>query len=46
MSEGIAALSPRNRLSLFRDSGHSPLLEEPERYNRELAAFVTTATPG
>ncbi len=46
MSERIKALNPRNRLSLFENSGHSPFYEEPARYNRELAAFVTAATPG
>ena len=46
MSERIAALSSRNRLSLFHDSGHSPFYEEPARYNRELAAFVINAARG
>ncbi|WP_375460237.1 hypothetical protein [uncultured Enterovirga sp.] len=41
-----AALSSRNRLSLFHDSGHSPFYEEPARYNRELAAFVINAARG
>jgi len=31
-------------LSIFADSGHSPFYEEAARYNRELAAFVTSAT--
>lgn len=40
MSERIRALSPRHRLSVFDQSGHSPFYEEPARYNRELAAYV------
>lgn len=43
MSERIAALKPENRLSLFRNSGHTPFFEEPERFNRELAAFAKAA---
>lgn len=46
MSERVKALSPRNRLSLFEASGHSPFYEEPARYNRELAAFTTAAVRG
>lgn len=40
MSERIRALSPKHRLSIFNQSGHSPFYEEPDRYNRELAAYV------
>lgn len=46
MSERIRALNPRNRLSLFEASGHSPFYEEPARYNRELAAFTAAAARG
>jgi len=41
MSERVAAQRPGRRLSIFQESGHSPFWEEPERYGRELAAFVT-----
>jgi non-heme chloroperoxidase len=41
MSERIRALHPDSRLSLYAKSGHSPFYEEPARYGRELAAFVT-----
>ena len=43
MSQRIKAIHPNSRLSLYRESGHSPFYEEPARYNRELAAFVTSA---
>lgn len=42
MSERIVAQRPGRRLSVFPESGHTPFWEEPERYGRELAAFVTT----
>jgi pimeloyl-ACP methyl ester carboxylesterase len=44
MSERIRALRADVRLSIFKNSGHSPFYEESRRYNRELAAFVTAAT--
>jgi len=44
MSERIRTLRPDAKLSIFADSGHSPFYEEAARYNRELAAFVTSAT--
>ncbi|KXF77307.1 alpha/beta hydrolase [Paramesorhizobium deserti] len=43
MSERIKAIHPNSRLSLFSESGHSPFYEEPVRYGRELAEFVTVA---
>ncbi len=43
MSERISALSPRSRLSIFAESGHSPFYEDATRFGRELAAFVTEA---
>lgn len=43
MSERIKAIHASSRLSLFSKSGHSPFYEEPARYGRELAAFVTAA---
>lgn len=44
MSERIKAIHPNSRLSVYADSGHSPFYEEPARFGRELAAFVTDAT--
>ena len=41
MSERIKAFHWDSRLSLYADSGHSPFYEEPIRFGRELAAFVT-----
>jgi len=46
MSERIKALHPGSRLSIFAESGHSPFYEEPARFNRELAAFVTAVARG
>jgi len=46
MSERIKALHPGSHLSVYADSGHSPFYEEPTRFGRELAAFVTTAAKG
>ncbi|MGJ5181453.1 alpha/beta fold hydrolase [Bradyrhizobium oligotrophicum] len=43
MSERIRSLKPESRLSVFAQSGHSPFYEEPARFGRELAAFVTAA---
>lgn len=42
-SERIKALKPGSRLSVYANSGHSPFYEEPDRFGRELAAFVTAA---
>jgi non-heme chloroperoxidase len=44
MSERIKSMDAKNRLSLFSDSGHSPFYDEPVRYGKELATFVTAAT--
>ncbi len=44
MSERIRDLHPSNRLSVYAESGHSPFYEEPTRFGRELAEFVTAAT--
>jgi non-heme chloroperoxidase len=35
------AITPNSRLSIYENAGHAPFMEEPERFNRELAAFVT-----
>jgi pimeloyl-ACP methyl ester carboxylesterase len=34
------ALVPRARVVVFRDTGHVPMLEEPERFNRTLEDFL------
>ena len=36
-------LNPHVQSKLYEDSGHAPFLEEPERFNRDLASFVMTA---
>jgi non-heme chloroperoxidase len=43
MSERIQSMDAKNRSLLFPDSGHSPFYDEPVRYGKELAAFVTAA---
>lgn len=37
------ALAPRLRSTLYADAGHAPFLEQPARFNGELAAFVDAA---
>nr|WP_229474947.1 alpha/beta hydrolase [Pseudoduganella lurida] len=34
------AINPRVRSIVYADSGHAPFIEEPERFNRDLAAFL------
>jgi non-heme chloroperoxidase len=34
------ALNPRVRSLVYADAGHAPFLEAPERFNRDLAAFM------
>jgi non-heme chloroperoxidase len=36
------SLARHARLSIYDDAGHSPFLEEPERFNTELADFIKT----
>lgn len=38
--EHVHALTLRSRLSLYEDTGHCPFLEQPDRFNAELADFV------
>ena len=42
--EGLARLTasqiPQATLSLYKGIGHSPFIEDPVRFNRELAAFI------
>jgi pimeloyl-ACP methyl ester carboxylesterase len=38
-----STMLPGTRVSVYSESGHSPFAEEPERFNRELAAFVREA---
>jgi pimeloyl-ACP methyl ester carboxylesterase len=49
MAEHVLAMSPTAQASWYEGVGHVPHLEEPERFNRELAAltrgaWLTTAT--
>lgn len=38
-------LNPRVRSKLYEGTGHAPFLEEPSRFNRDLAEFIQAATP-
>lgn len=38
------ALNPRIVSKVYAESGHAPFIEEPDRFNRDLAEFVRTAT--
>ena len=40
MAEHIAGIVPGARLSRFAGVGHAPFLEQPERFDREMVAFV------
>lgn len=44
MANRVLTLNPRAKLSTYPKDGHSPFYESPERFNRELAAFVRMAT--
>jgi pimeloyl-ACP methyl ester carboxylesterase len=39
-----AALNPRIVSKEYADSGHAPFIEEPERFNRDLAEFVRSVS--
>jgi pimeloyl-ACP methyl ester carboxylesterase len=45
MSRYGVAVVPGATLSLYEGVGHAPFYESPERFDRELAAFVRTCTP-
>jgi non-heme chloroperoxidase len=38
------ALDPAIRSEIYANSGHAPFIEEPDRFNRDLASFVDAAT--
>ncbi|SDP90732.1 alpha/beta hydrolase [Phyllobacterium sp. OV277] len=42
-SERVRDLHADSKLQLYENSGHSPFFEEPERYGRDLKAFVLSA---
>ena len=39
------AITPNSGLSIYDNAGHAPFMEDPERFNRELAAFVRFGVP-
>lgn len=39
----LRALNPRMHARVYANSGHAPFLEEAQRFNRDLAAFVEAA---
>ena len=43
MAEHVLATCPTSEVSWYEDGGHVPHLEEPERFNRELAALARRA---
>jgi proline iminopeptidase len=38
--EYIASVQPNARLVVFEESGHTPFVEEPERFRDEVAGFI------
>ena len=43
MAEHVLATCPTAKASWYDDVGHAPHLEEPERFNRELAELTRRA---
>jgi pimeloyl-ACP methyl ester carboxylesterase len=41
MSTRMQALNQEAQISLYPESGHAPFYDEPDRFNRELAAFIS-----
>jgi len=39
------ALNPKIQSTLYANSGHAPFIEEPDRFNHELSAFINTTSP-
>ena len=46
MAEHHARLWPGARLAVYPEAGHSPFLEAPQRFDRDLAAFVAATRRG
>lgn len=38
-------INPRVQSVVYAESGHAPFIEEPDRFNRDLAAFLETTRP-
>lgn len=38
-------VNPRIETNVYPESGHAPFIEEPARFNRDLAAFVRSVSP-
>jgi pimeloyl-ACP methyl ester carboxylesterase len=38
------ALNPRIQSKVYVDAGHAPFIEEPDRFNHDLAEFVRSAS--
>ena len=41
MSTRMQPLNQEAQISLYPESGHAPFYDEPDRFNRELAAFIS-----
>jgi non-heme chloroperoxidase len=46
MAEHMLATAPTAQVSWYDNAGHVPFLEEPERFNRELAALTRRVSSG
>jgi non-heme chloroperoxidase len=44
MSTRMQALNQEAQVSLYPESGHAPFYDEPDRFKRELAAFISQRT--
>jgi len=38
--ENVADLIPKAEFTLFEESGHCPMIEEPDQFDRELTEFI------
>jgi non-heme chloroperoxidase len=41
MSTRMQGLNQEAQISLYPEAGHAPFYDEPDRFNRELAAFIS-----
>jgi non-heme chloroperoxidase len=43
--ERAVELNPRIQTKLYANSGHAPFIEEPDRFDRDLSAFIDAPSP-
>jgi non-heme chloroperoxidase len=41
MSARMQGVNQEAQISLYPEAGHAPFYDEPDRFNRELAAFIS-----